>query len=162
MLYALLLLVVVVRYRVYNPAHSKQETLSLPCASQAIQAVEALLDTAGASSESASPRLNIKFVLEGQEEIMSPDLSPFLERSRQPDRAALLRADSVLSADGAQPSESRGGISLGLRGIVNAEVGVGLCITAVIPLLHCITPSQAGITSLSITNAHCTGAGGGG
>ncbi|KAL6753947.1 hypothetical protein V8C86DRAFT_407171 [Haematococcus lacustris] len=63
--------------------------------------------------------LLIKLFFEGQEEIMSPHLSQFLEAERD-----LLAADLVMSADGGQPGEGQGGISLGLRGVVGMEVEV--------------------------------------
>ncbi|GLC33660.1 hypothetical protein PLESTB_000101000 [Pleodorina starrii] len=80
---------------------------------QAVQAVEAWLQETGAVP------VNVKFLLEGQEEVMSPHLTAFLRR-----HSAGLAADVALSADGGQPAADRGGISLGLRGIVSLQVDV--------------------------------------
>ncbi|GFR48997.1 hypothetical protein Agub_g11017, partial [Astrephomene gubernaculifera] len=77
---------------------------------EALQAVEAWLQETGAVP------VNVKFLLEGQEEVMSPHLSSFLRA-----HTARLSAHLALSADGGQPGPQRGGISLGLRGIVSAE-----------------------------------------
>ena len=54
--------------------------------------------------------LNVKFLLEGQEEVGSPQLAEFLEDERD-----LFRADLALSADGGQISLEQPGISTGLR-----------------------------------------------
>ncbi|EFJ44084.1 hypothetical protein VOLCADRAFT_106556 [Volvox carteri f. nagariensis] len=80
---------------------------------QAVQAVEAWLQETGAVP------VNVKFLLEGQEEIMSPHLNSFLHR-----HAARLAARLALSADGGQPAPDQGGISLGLRGVVSLQVDV--------------------------------------
>ncbi|GIL88968.1 hypothetical protein Vretifemale_16870, partial [Volvox reticuliferus] len=80
---------------------------------QAVQAVEAWLQETGAVP------VNVKFILEGQEEVMSPHLTTFLQR-----HAGRLVADLALSADGGQPAADRGGISLGLRGVVSLQVDV--------------------------------------
>ena len=78
-----------------------------------IQAAEAILGT-----DNNLP-INLKFLLEGEEEIGSPHLETFLRT-----HAALLSAHFVLSADGGQPSASYGGISLGLRGALAMQVEV--------------------------------------
>ncbi|MEW5297696.1 MAG: hypothetical protein WDW36_000883 [Sanguina aurantia] len=80
---------------------------------QPIHAVEALLAAAGKLP------LNVKFMLEGQEEIMSPHLRNFLLSHAQ-----LLSADVVLSADGSQPASTQGGLSLGMRGVASLQVDV--------------------------------------
>ncbi|GIL53251.1 hypothetical protein Vafri_8907 [Volvox africanus] len=80
---------------------------------QAVQAVEAWLQETGAVP------INVKFLLEGQEEVMSPHLTAFLQR-----HAGRLVADLALSADGGQPAADRGGISLGLRGVVSLQLDV--------------------------------------
>ncbi|KAG2482711.1 hypothetical protein HYH03_018368 [Edaphochlamys debaryana] len=80
---------------------------------EAVQAVEAWLQAEG------SLPVNVKVMLEGEEEVMSPHLPAFLRA-----HAARLAADVVLSADGGQPGPEVGGISLGLRGVVGMQVHV--------------------------------------
>lgn len=72
------------------------------------QALEAILK----SSEGGGPALpiNVKLMLEGEEEVGSPHLEPFLAKHR-----GLLAADFVLSADGGQIAEDQPGLTLGLR-----------------------------------------------
>ncbi|MEK6206968.1 MAG: dipeptidase [Chloroflexota bacterium] len=60
--------------------------------------------------------LNVKFVFEGEEEIGSRNLEPFLAAS-----TSLLRADSVLSADGAMWRSDEPSITVGSRGVVALE-----------------------------------------
>lgn len=69
-----------------------------------MQAIEALLRSGGRLP------LNIKVMLEGEEEVGSPHLDAFLAA-----HAPLLAADFVLSADGGQISETQPSLSLGLR-----------------------------------------------
>ncbi|DBA76494.1 TPA: hypothetical protein ACH3X2_008556 [Trebouxia sp. C0005] len=78
---------------------------------QPIQAVEALL-----KSEGKLP-VNVKFLLEGQEEIGSPDFETFLTQNGK-----LLQADYALSADGGQNFRDQGGLAIGLRGAITVEV----------------------------------------
>ncbi|EIE20818.1 peptidase M20 [Coccomyxa subellipsoidea C-169] len=78
---------------------------------QPVQAVEAYLKT-----KKALP-VNVKFLLEGQEEIGSPNLAELLAEHKE-----LLAADMALSADGGQISETQAGVVLGLRGGVAFEV----------------------------------------
>ncbi|CAL5219932.1 g1864 [Coccomyxa viridis] len=78
---------------------------------QPIHAVEAYLKT------SKQLPVNVKFLLEGQEEIGSPNLAELLQEHKD-----LLRADIALSADGGQISPKHSGIALGLRGAVAFEV----------------------------------------
>ena len=59
----------------------------------------------------------VQIVLEGQEEIGSPDMPAFLQQHRRQ-----LAADTVVSADGGQISEDQGGIAIGLRGAAAFEV----------------------------------------
>lgn len=59
----------------------------------------------------------IQFVLEGQEEVGSPDFGPFLSANSQ-----LLQADYALSADGGQNFMDQGTLAIGLRGAVAVEV----------------------------------------
>lgn len=78
-----------------------------------IVAVEALLRTGGALP------VNVKFLLEGQEEIGSPQLAQFVRSHRE-----LLACDFALSADGGQWSESQPTLLLSLRGICALQVDV--------------------------------------
>ena len=63
--------------------------------------------------------VNVKFLLEGEEEVGSPNLERLLSKHRK-----LLEADGALSADGAQPSASLGGLTMGLRGAAAFEISV--------------------------------------
>ena len=63
--------------------------------------------------------LNVKFVFEGEEEIGSRNLEPFLAAN-----GALLRADSVLSADGAMWRSDEPSVTVGSRGVVAFEFDV--------------------------------------
>lgn len=78
-----------------------------------ILAVEALL-----KGEGALP-VNIKFCLEGQEEIGSPQIPAFVAANRD-----LLACDLVLSADGGQWSETEPTILLGLRGGCGIQIDI--------------------------------------
>ena len=78
-----------------------------------ILAIEALLQ-----SEGKLP-LNVKFLLEGQEEIGSPQLPAFMQAHK--DRFA---CDLVISADGSQWAEDQPSITLGLRGVCALQVDV--------------------------------------
>lgn len=78
-----------------------------------ILAVEALL-----RSEGSLP-VNLKFFLEGQEEIGSPDIPPFLAANG--DRFA---CDLVVSADGGQSGEEQPALGLGARGLVAVQIDV--------------------------------------
>jgi acetylornithine deacetylase/succinyl-diaminopimelate desuccinylase-like protein len=60
--------------------------------------------------------LNVKFVFEGEEEIGSRNLEPFLVANRE-----LLRADSVLSADGAMWRSDEPSITIASRGVSGLE-----------------------------------------
>ena len=79
-----------------------------------IVAVEALLRCRGALP------VNVKFLLEGQEEIGSPQLGAFVSANRE-----LLGCDLALSADGSQWSEREPTLLLSLRGICALQVDVG-------------------------------------
>ena len=87
----------------------------------AIQAVEAFLKGKGKEKDSSSPLLpvNVKFLLEGEEEVGSPNLEALLARHKR-----LLECDGALSADGGQPSASLGGLTMGLRGAAAFEISV--------------------------------------
>lgn len=80
---------------------------------------EAYLKEAGALP------VNLKFMLEGQEEVLSPDLKELLRL-----HSTTFKADLCLSADGGQAGPGQGHVPLGLRcarlglgGVVN---GLGL------------------------------------
>jgi len=76
----------------------------------AIKAVEAFLATTGALP------VNVKFLLEGEEECGSPNLEPFIR-----DHAPLLAADFVLSADGAMWRIDEPSITVASRGLAGLE-----------------------------------------
>lgn len=78
-----------------------------------ILAVEALLSTEGRLP------VNVKFFFEGQEEIGSPTLKPFIEKN-----ADLLKADMIFSADGGQWDENQPNLITGLKGLVGCEITV--------------------------------------
>ena len=78
-----------------------------------ILSAEALLQTTGRLP------VNVKFFFEGQEEIGSPDLAPFIAANR-----ALLKADMIFSADGSQWSLEEPCLITGLKGLVACEVTV--------------------------------------
>jgi acetylornithine deacetylase/succinyl-diaminopimelate desuccinylase-like protein len=78
-----------------------------------IVAAEAMLKTTGRLP------VNVKFFFEGQEEIGSPHLPPFIAAN-----GALLMADMIFSADGAQWSEEQPNLLTGLKGLVAAEITV--------------------------------------
>jgi acetylornithine deacetylase/succinyl-diaminopimelate desuccinylase-like protein len=63
--------------------------------------------------------LNVKFVFEGEEEIGSPNLEPFIAATRHQ-----LSADSVLSADGAMWRIDEPSITIASRGVVTLEFGL--------------------------------------
>ena len=74
---------------------------------------EAMLKTA------AKLPLNLKFFFEGQEEIGSPQLQPFIAAHKD-----LFSCDMVFSADGGQWSEDHPGLVLGTRGLASVFVDV--------------------------------------
>lgn len=78
-----------------------------------ILAVEAMLKTQG------SLPVNVKFLLEGQEEIGSPQLPGFVAANRD-----LLACDLVLNADGGQWAEDQPALLVGLRGITGVQIDV--------------------------------------
>jgi len=78
-----------------------------------IIAAEALLKTTGKLP------VNVKFFFEGQEEIGSPTLAPFINANSK-----MLKADMIISADGGQWSETEPNLLLGLKGLVGCEVTV--------------------------------------
>ena len=76
-----------------------------------ILAVEAIL-----KSNSKLP-VNIKFLFEGQEEIGSPTLMPFIRKN-----ANLLKSDMIFSADGGQFGEKQPNLIRGLKGLLAFEL----------------------------------------
>ena len=78
-----------------------------------IFAMEALLQAEGKLP------LNIKCCFEGQEEIGSPQLDPFLK-----EHAAKFQADVVVNSDGLLAEPDRGMILLGLKGLAGLQIDV--------------------------------------
>ena len=78
-----------------------------------ILSAEALLKTTGRLP------VNVKFFFEGQEEIGSPNLRPWIAANR-----ALLKADMIFSADGSQWSVEEPCLTTALKGLVACEVTV--------------------------------------
>lgn len=76
-----------------------------------IVAAEAMLKTTGKLP------VNVKFFCEGQEEIGSPHLPPFIVAN-----GTLLKADMIFSADGSQWAEDQPQLITGLKGLVACEV----------------------------------------
>lgn len=63
------------------------------------------------------PKLNVKFLLEGEEESSSPNLPPFIEQHRD-----LLKADLLYAADGPMHPTDRPVVFFGLRGNLKMEL----------------------------------------
>lgn len=63
--------------------------------------------------------VNVKFILEGEEEIGSPNLVPFIKNNKE-----LLDCDMVLISDTAMFGEDQPSITYGLRGLAYMEVHV--------------------------------------
>lgn len=63
--------------------------------------------------------LNVRFLLEGEEEVMGDALARYLAANRHD-----LRTDVVLIWDGAHAPDNRPEMTTGLRGIVNAEIDI--------------------------------------
>ncbi|MEM7803058.1 MAG: dipeptidase [Chloroflexota bacterium] len=78
-----------------------------------IFALEALLQTEGKLP------LNLKFCFEGQEEIASPQLGPFMEKHKEK-----FACDVIFSSDGLLYDEDRGMTLLGLKGMCALEIHV--------------------------------------
>ncbi|MCV2887193.1 dipeptidase [Ruegeria aquimaris] len=76
-----------------------------------ILATEALLATTGRLP------VNIKFLFEGQEEIGSPDMPPFIAAE-----ARRLSCDMIFSADGLQWTADEAQLVMGLKGLVGVEL----------------------------------------
>jgi len=78
-----------------------------------LKGAEALLEAEGALP------VNLKFLIEGEEEIGSPNLIPFLEAHRE-----RLAADVVVVSDGAMAAPETPTITYGLKGLAYVEVTV--------------------------------------
>ena len=78
-----------------------------------LKGVEALLN------ETGTLPVNVKFLIEGEEEIGSPNLMPFIEAHQD-----LLACDVVLISDGAMAAPETPTITYGLKGLAYLEVHV--------------------------------------
>ncbi|HUG16903.1 MAG TPA: dipeptidase [Thermomicrobiales bacterium] len=78
-----------------------------------IKAIEALVQTQGA------PPINLKFTIEGEEEIGSPNLPVFVRKHRN-----LLASDFVLCADGGMFSAETPSITTASKGIAACQINV--------------------------------------
>ena len=78
-----------------------------------VKAVEAYLKSSGKLP------VNVKFIVEGEEEIGGPSLDPFIETN-----AKLLAADVVLISDGSMPRLDLPSLDYGLRGLCYMEVEI--------------------------------------
>lgn len=76
-----------------------------------IKAAEAIIRVRGKTSS------NITFLFEGEEEMGSPNLGPFIQ-----DHKDLLKADACLVSDGSRHSSGRPTIFCGLKGILYLEI----------------------------------------
>ena len=79
----------------------------------AIQAVEALAQTHGA------PPINVTFLVEGEEEIGSPNLAPLISRERE-----RLACDFAVSADGGQYGPDTPSLTVSLKGLTGGQLDV--------------------------------------
>ncbi len=78
-----------------------------------ILATEALLQTEGKLP------VNVKFFFEGQEEIGSPTLPPFVAANKEK-----FACDMVISSDGGQYSDTQPELAVGLRGLAALQIDV--------------------------------------
>jgi acetylornithine deacetylase/succinyl-diaminopimelate desuccinylase-like protein len=78
-----------------------------------VKALESYLQTSGVAP------VNVKFLLEGEEEVSSPNLKPFLE-----EHLDLLRADVCVISDSSMRAIEEPAILHSLRGMVYAEIEV--------------------------------------
>ena len=78
-----------------------------------VKAIESFSQTAG------TPPVNVRCIFEGEEEIGSPSLKPFIRENK-----SLLAADVALISDTHIPSKDQPGIIYGLRGISYLEIEV--------------------------------------
>ncbi|MCC7024028.1 MAG: dipeptidase [Thermomicrobiales bacterium] len=77
-----------------------------------VKALESYLASGGAP-------VNLKFLLEGEEEVASPNLRPFIEEHRD-----LLAADACVISDSSMPAIERPAITHSLRGMTYIEIHV--------------------------------------
>ena len=63
------------------------------------------------------PRVNVKFIFDGEEEIGSPFFGPLTEKHRE-----LLGADLVLVTDGPKHASGRPTVMFGARGVLKFEL----------------------------------------
>ena len=77
-----------------------------------VKALESCLETGGAP-------VNVKFLLEGEEEVSSPNLAPFIKSNLN-----LLEADVCVISDSSMPSIERPAITHGLRGMTYLQIDV--------------------------------------
>ncbi|WP_231699412.1 dipeptidase [Limnochorda pilosa] len=83
------------------------------CLFEAIKGVEALGRLRGA------PPVNVTFLVEGEEEIGSPNLAAFMREHQD-----LLRCDLALSADGEMLSPDQGCLTIASRGLAACQIDV--------------------------------------
>jgi len=76
-----------------------------------ITAIDAQIKTTGKLP------VNVKFLIEGQEEIGSPDLPAFVAAHKE-----MLACDLVISSDGTQWGETEPALQVGLRGLAGIEI----------------------------------------
>ncbi len=80
----------------------------------AIQAVEAL-----ARANGGAPGINVTFLIEGEEEVGSPNLPVFLDQHRE-----VLKADLAISADGGIHGVGIPSLTVGSRGLAGVQITV--------------------------------------
>ncbi len=78
-----------------------------------VKALESYLQTGD------GPPVNLKFILEGEEEVSSPNLRPFIE-----EHLDLLKADVCVISDSSMPTMDRPAITHSLRGMTYVEIHV--------------------------------------
>jgi acetylornithine deacetylase/succinyl-diaminopimelate desuccinylase-like protein len=78
-----------------------------------VKALESYLKTSG------SAPVNVKFLLEGEEEVSSPNLAPFIR-----EHLDLLKADVCVISDSSMPAIERPAITHSLRGMTYIEIHV--------------------------------------
>ena len=77
------------------------------------------LETARAFRDAGGPPLNVRFLIEGEEEIGSPSLGPFLAAHREE-----LAADLVVSADGAMWRPTEPSVAIAAKGLLALDLVV--------------------------------------
>jgi acetylornithine deacetylase/succinyl-diaminopimelate desuccinylase-like protein len=82
-------------------------------------ALVAFLEAVDALSRAGGLPLNLKFLVEGEEEVGSPSLAEFIRKRRD-----ALRADAILNCDGEIHSPTRPSITYALRGLAYFEIEV--------------------------------------